>query len=62
MQLTTNLVWKQNRNLYSKVLLEMVKSKSITEPFIKVPPDGSLPRLTIYDIPFQLREALNLAD
>lgn len=42
-QVTTNPAWKKNRNIYAEILLEMVLSGSLDEPFSKVPPDSSLP-------------------
>lgn len=50
-----NVVWKQNRNFYMKVLCEMMVTQCVMEPFSKTPPEGALPRLTPYDIPYPLR-------
>ena len=51
-----NILWRKNRNLYAKLLLAMLKTKSgLLEPFNKCPPEGSLPKLSIYEIPFNLK-------
>ena len=50
-----NVVWKQNRNFYMKVLHEMILARDIQEPFNKVPPEGPLPTLSPYDVPYPLR-------
>ncbi|KAL4442371.1 hypothetical protein ABPG74_005712 [Tetrahymena malaccensis] len=57
-QVTSNLVWKQNRNLYVKVLQDMVSNTTMYEPFTKVPPEGPLPRLTKFDIPYHARSII----
>jgi hypothetical protein len=50
-----NITWRKNRNLYAKYLYFMLKSKSgLLEPFNKSPPDNSLPKISIYDIPYHL--------
>lgn len=43
-QVTTNLIWKQNRNLYAKLLLQAVHHRELFDPFNKSPPE-SLPTL-----------------
>lgn len=43
-QVTTNLVWKQNRNLYAKLLLHAILREELFEPFNKMPPED-LPTL-----------------
>lgn len=48
--MTTNKVWKKNRNLYAKELLNMVNVSKLREPFTKMPPDGPLPKFNKYDI------------
>lgn len=44
-QVTSNVQWKQNRNLYGMLLLDMLLAGSLTEPFNKMPADGPLPIL-----------------
>eukprot|EP01017_Pseudomicrothorax_dubius_P022912 TRINITY_DN2467_c0_g10_i1.p1 TRINITY_DN2467_c0_g10~~TRINITY_DN2467_c0_g10_i1.p1 ORF type:complete len:501 (-),score=103.81 TRINITY_DN2467_c0_g10_i1:114-1616(-) len=44
-QITTNMTWKLNRNLYARLLLDFVLKKRLEEPFSKMPPDGPLPTL-----------------
>lgn len=44
-QATVNPVWKKNRNAYARLLLGMVHSKTLSDPFTKVPPSGPLPQL-----------------
>jgi hypothetical protein len=44
-QITTNVTWKQNRNLYARLLHHMVLQKRLDEPFAKMPPEGPLPTL-----------------
>jgi len=46
-QVTTNVVWKANRNLYTTVLVEMINNKMVCPPFTHVPPEGPLPRYKI---------------
>jgi hypothetical protein len=53
-----NDIWRQNRNFYLKVLIEMINFGVISEPFSNVPADGQLSKLTIYDIAFPIRERL----
>jgi len=51
-----NILWRKNRNLYAKYLYGMLKTKSgLIEPFNKCPPDGSLAKLSIYEIPYNLK-------
>lgn len=50
-----NPVWKSNRNFYLRVLAEMAATRTVLEPFNKSPPEGPLPRLTPYDVPYPLR-------
>ncbi|EAR83943.2 hypothetical protein TTHERM_00773530 (macronuclear) [Tetrahymena thermophila SB210] len=64
---TTNKIWKKNRNLYAKELLSMVIASKLREPFTRMPPDGPLPKFNKYDIekpkksdPFLIREDMNL--
>lgn len=51
----TNSIWKQNRNLYLKILLEMVNEGQLMKPFNQSPPQGPLPKITIYDVPYPIR-------
>ncbi len=39
----SNVVWRKHRNAYTKLLLNMVISKNISEPFNSLPPEGPLP-------------------
>lgn len=39
----SNAVWRKTRNAYARLLLDMVISKRLTEPFHQLPPDGPLP-------------------
>jgi hypothetical protein len=50
-----NDIWRQNRNFYLKVLIEMICFGIISEPFSNVPSDGQLPKLTLYDVAFPIR-------
>lgn len=50
-----NAVWKQNRNFYMRVLYEMMLAREIQEPFSRVPPEGPLPTLSPYEVPYPLR-------
>lgn len=36
--------------MYISVLLEMLKNNMLCEPFIHVPPEGPLPRLSKHDL------------
>lgn len=49
-QVTTNVIWKKNRNLYAKLLLSNVLNKSLGEPFTRGPPEGALPKLNKAEI------------
>ena len=44
-QVTSNFLWKQNRNLYAYLLLDCILKHHLTDPFCKLPPDGPLPSL-----------------
>lgn len=39
---TTNPVWKRNRNLHARLLLEQLRAGRLAEPFERPPPDGPL--------------------
>ena len=56
----TNSIWKQNRNLYLRVLQEMVSLGELMTPFTHSPPEGPLPKITIYDIPYPIRIKLSI--
>lgn len=47
---TTNLKWKQNRNLYSKLLLNGVIKAKFEPPFDRLPREGDLPILNKYHV------------
>lgn len=49
-QVTSNLTWKKNRNIYAKLLLENVMEGILYPPFNKMPPDGHLAKFDKYDI------------
>lgn len=55
----TNAIWKQNRNLYLRVLQEMTIQGVLMKPFNQSPPQGPLPKITIYDIPYPIRIKLS---
>jgi hypothetical protein len=38
-----NLLWKKHRNMYARLLLGMILSRNLTEPFDVNPTDGPLP-------------------
>jgi len=37
--------WRKERNIYARLLLNMILRRQLTEPFHQYPPDGSLPNL-----------------
>lgn len=39
-QVTTNMVWKRNRNLYTMLLLDQILNQRLETPFLTGPPDG----------------------
>jgi hypothetical protein len=39
---TGNITWRKHRNSYAKLLLNMVITKAISDPFLSLPPDGPL--------------------
>lgn len=49
-QVTTNIIWKKNRNLYAKLLLSNVLNRTLQEPFTRGPPEGALPKLNKAEI------------
>lgn len=54
-----NLVWKKHRNEYTKLLLHMVISKNLTEPFHQCPPDGQLPQFPKHIAQYHLKEKVS---
>ena len=54
----TNTVWRQNRDLYLRILNEMVLDGELTKPFNQSPHEGPLPKITIYDAPYPIRVRL----
>jgi hypothetical protein len=38
-----NVVWRKHRNAYARLLLNMVITRNLSEPFNLLPPDGPLP-------------------
>eukprot|EP00919_Chromeraceae_sp_WS-2016_P005633 GHVR01013178.1.p2 GENE.GHVR01013178.1~~GHVR01013178.1.p2 ORF type:complete len:128 (+),score=10.00 GHVR01013178.1:2151-2534(+) len=54
-----NIIWRRNRNLYAKTLFLMLKRRNVSFPFNKNPPENSLPKLSLYDIPYHIREELD---
>jgi len=54
----SNPIWKKNINFYLKVMLEMLKDGQLAAPFNTLPPQGPLKTLTMYDLPFPLRQKL----
>lgn len=51
---TTNLVWKKNRNLHARLLLEQLRCGRLADPFTHTPPDGHLRTLMSWE-----RSAIN---
>ncbi len=45
-QITSNIVWKKNRNLHAICLLDMILNNRFEEPYNKFPNDGPLPLLS----------------
>lgn len=58
-EITMNVAWKRNRNDYAALLLDMMWSGHLGEPFDKLPADGPLPILNkqLIVIIFLLRES-----
>ena len=44
-QETANAVWKRNRNMHARLLLEQLRAGRLTHPFTSMPGPGSLPIL-----------------
>lgn len=49
-QVTANVVWKKNRNLYAMLLLDMVLRERLDSPFAQIPPEGSIPVLSFHQV------------
>ncbi|KAG1681002.1 hypothetical protein FOA52_009961 [Chlamydomonas sp. UWO 241] len=46
---TNNSIWKRNRNMHARLLLEMLRSQELlSPPFSAIPPDGPLPTLQLH--------------
>eukprot|EP00347_Sterkiella_histriomuscorum_P013972 403362653 len=45
-QVTNNIVWKKNRNLYTLMLIDQILGEKLEKPFNSQPPDGGLPLLS----------------
>lgn len=44
----TTDAWRRNRNLYSALLLQMLREDNLDEPFHQIPPAGPLPSLPTF--------------
>ena len=53
-QITTNIIWKKNRNLHALSLLDMILNGRFEEPYNKFPPDGPLPFLSLPEVKSRL--------
>ena len=53
-QITTNIIWKKNRNLHALCLLDMILNGRFEEPYNKFPPDGPLPFLSLPEVKSRL--------
>ena len=53
-QITTNIIWKKNRNLHALSLLDMILNERFEEPYNKFPPDGPLPFLSLPEVKSRL--------
>jgi len=51
-QVTSNDVWKKNRNLYALLLLNYLRNGKLEKPFNELPPEGSLPVISSQDVVF----------
>eukprot|EP01031_Cornospumella_fuschlensis_P029430 gene29430-35522_t len=49
----SNLVWRKHRNAYVRLLLNMVVTKTFSEPFHVLPPEGPLPSFPAHVKAFQ---------
>lgn len=55
-KITSNYKWKQNRNLYIKLLMSAIAKKDYSEPFNKFPPEENLPILNVYEVKSKIGE------
>lgn len=55
-KITSNYKWKQNRNLYIKLLMSAVATNDFSEPFNKLPPETNLPSLNVYKVKNRIGE------
>ena len=53
-QITTNIIWKKNRNLHALSLLDMILNGRFEEPYNKFPPDGPLIFLSLPEVKSRL--------
>ena len=53
-QITTNVIWKKNRNLHALSLLDMILNGRFEEPYNKFPPDGPLTFLSLPEVKSRL--------
>ena len=53
-QITTNIIWKKNRNLHALSLLDMILNGQFEEPYNKFPPDGPLTFLSLPEVKSRL--------
>ena len=53
-QITTNIIWKKNRNLHALSLLDMILNGRFEEPYNKFPPDGPLTFLSLPEVKSRL--------
>ncbi|RYH12697.1 DUF4485 domain-containing protein [archaeon] len=49
----SNIVWRKHRNAYARLLLNMVVTKTFSEPFHVLPPEGPLPSFPAHVKAFQ---------
>ena len=49
-QSVANPIWKKHRNEYALVFADMVRNSALKEPFIRMPPEGPLPKLARADV------------
>lgn len=55
-KITSNYKWKQNRNLYIKLLMNAVATNDFSDPFDKLPPQTNLPQLNVYAVKSKIGE------
>lgn len=49
-QITSNPVWKLNRNQHARCLFDMIMRGTLELPFSKIPPEGPLPKLNKFEM------------